>query len=79
MKKQYNVGGHLVYGEEVEFETERENFNTYILQDGTSVKFKAVVLKFIRLEQYTPEGDPLYMVQASNVLVADVPDALKKK
>lgn len=79
MKKQYNVGGQPVYGEEVEFETERENFNTYILQDGTSVKFKAVVLKFIRLEQYTPEGDPLYMVQASNVLVADVPDALKKK
>ncbi len=79
MRKQYNMGGEMVWGEEVPFETEREHFNTYILEDGTSMKFKAVVLKFIRLEQYNPEGEPLYMVQATNALVADVPDSLKKR
>ena len=79
MKKQYNVGGQMVVGEEVSFEVDREHFNTYILEDGTSVRFKAVVMKFIRLEQYNPEGEPLYMVQATNALVADVPDSLKRK
>ena len=79
MKKQFNVGGQMVSGEEVPFEPERENFNTYILEDGTSIKFKAVVLKFIRLDIYNPEGEPVYMAQATNALVADVPENLKQK
>lgn len=79
MKKQYNLNGQQVYGEEVDFQPESENFNTYILHDGTTIKFKAVVLKFIRLDAYGPDGDPIYMVQATNALVADVPDSLKKK
>jgi hypothetical protein len=79
LRKQYNVGGQQVWGEEVSFETEREAFNTYILEDGTTIKFKAVVLKFIRLEQFDPEGNPVYMVQATNALSADVPDRLKRK
>ena len=79
MKKQFNVGGQMVSGEEIPFEPERENFNTYILEDGTSIRFKAVVLKFIRLDIYNPEGEPVYMVQATNALVADVPDNLKQK
>lgn len=79
LRKQYNLGGQMIWGEEVAFEPERENFNTYILEDGTSIRFKAVVLKFIRLEQYDPEGNPIYMVHATNALVADVPDSLKRK
>ena len=31
----YPLGDQQVPGEEVEFEVERENFNTYILHDGT--------------------------------------------
>lgn len=79
MKKQYNVGGRMVSGEEVEFQVDKENFSTYILEDGTGIKFKAVVLKFIRLDEYTPNGEPIYMVQATNALVADVPDSLKRR
>ena len=75
----YQFGGQSVPGEEVEFQTETENFNSYILHDGTRIRFKAVALKFIRLDQYNPQGEPIYMVQATNALVADVPDQLKKK
>jgi hypothetical protein len=78
VRKQYNVGGQPVWGEEVPFEPEREVFNSYILEDGTNIRFKAVVLKFIRLEQFDPEGNPIYMVTATNALVADVPDRLKR-
>lgn len=79
VKRQYNFGDQLVWGEEVEFEPERENFNTYILHDGTNIKFKAVVMKFIRLEAYDQEGNPIYMVQAQNAVVATVPDQLRKR
>ena len=79
MKKMYTLGNQQVQGEEVEFETEREGFNTYLLHDGTRLKLKAVVATIIRLDAYKPDGEPLYMVNASNVMVADVPDGLKRK
>jgi hypothetical protein len=75
----YKLGPQDVLGEEVEFEVERESFNIYILHDGTKLKLKAVVGKIIRLDSYKPDGDPLYMVEASNVMIADVPDNLKNK
>lgn len=79
MKKTYPFGNQEVQGEEVEFETETENFNSYILQDGTKIRFKAVALKFIRLDAYNPQGEPVYMVQSTTALVADVPDRLKRQ
>ena len=75
----YNLGGQQVPGEEVEFETEHEGFNIYILHDGTRLKFKAVVGQIIRLDAYKPDGEPVYMINASNVAIATVPDALKRQ
>jgi hypothetical protein len=31
------------------------------------------------LDEYLPNGDPIYMVNASNVVATDVPEQLKKK
>ena len=76
----YPVNGQQVPGEEVEFQSDgSEAFNTYLLHDGTKLKFKAVVLKIIRLDMFDQNGDPLYLVQATNALSADVPDSLKRK
>lgn len=66
-------------GEEIEFETEREGWNTYILHDGTRLKFKAVVSNIVRLDAFKPDGEPIYLVNASNVAAADVPEHLKRK
>ncbi len=80
MRKQYNFNGQQVWGEEVEFETEREGWNVYILRDGTKLKMKSIVSQVVRLEMHNPaNGDPLYLVQASNVLNTDSPDNLKKR
>lgn len=79
MKKNYKLGDQDVPGEEVEFEVEREGFNTYILGDGTRLKMKAVVNKIVRLDAYKPDGEPLYLINSTNVASADVPDQLKKK
>jgi hypothetical protein len=80
LRKQYNFNGQEVWGEEVEFETEREGWNVYILHDGTKLKMKSIVSQVIRLEMHNPaNGDPLYLVQASNVLNTDSPENLKKR
>ena len=79
MKKPYKVGNQEIMGEEIEFETEREGWNTYILHDGTKLKLKSVVAAIIRLDAWKQDGEPLYLVNASNVVTADVPDQLKKK
>jgi len=65
-------------GEEIEFEPERENWSTYLLADGTKMRMKAVAATIIRLDEYLPNGDPMYMVNASNVVATDVPDNLKR-
>jgi hypothetical protein len=33
----------------------------------------------VRLDAYKPDGEPIYLVNASNVLAADVPEQLKRK
>lgn len=79
IKKKYNLGGREIMGEEIEFETEREGWNTYLLQDGTKLRLKAVAASIVRLDEYLPTGDPMYLVNASNVVATDVPDQLKRR
>jgi hypothetical protein len=80
VKKTYKVGGQEFTGEEVDFEVEREGWNVYILHDGTTMKMKSVVASIVRLDgAYSPNGDPLYIVNASSVVSTDAPDHLKRK
>ena len=79
MKKKYNLGGQEIAGEEVEFEVEKEGWNVYILHDGTKLKLKAVVAQIVCLEAHKPDGEPIYLVNSSNVLSVDVPEQYKQK
>ena len=78
-RRKVNLQGQDIWGEEVEFETEGETFNTYILHDGTRLKIKTVVTEVLRLEAHKPDGDPLYLVNSTNIVSAVVPESLKKK
>jgi len=79
-KRKINLGGQEFEVDSVEFEAERESWNSYVLHDGTTLRLKAVVSEILRVVgQWAPNGDPVYMVQASNVVVTTVPDNLKKK
>lgn len=78
-KKRINLGGREYTAESIEFETEREHWNTYLLHDGTELKLKAVVSEIVRIEgAFAPNGDPLYMVNSSNIVVTNVPENLRK-
>jgi hypothetical protein len=56
----------------------RKEYNSYRLSDGAVIRMKTVVTNIIRTEEFTPTGEPVYIVNSQNVLVADVPDEMKK-
>ena len=79
MKKvEFKLGDKIVAGTLVDFETLREEYNSYKLADGSTIRMKTVVTNIIRTEEFTPEGEPVYIINSQNVLVAHVPDELKK-
>lgn len=70
--------GKELEGEQLEFEGEKESWNKYTTEDGSIIKLKVVVSKIIRTNLYNPNGDPIYVVNSTNLVDADVPDKLKK-
>ncbi len=79
IKKKYNIGGREIMGQEIAFETDSENWSTYLLEDGTKMRMKAVAATIVRLDEYLPNGDPMYMVNASNIVATDVPEQLRRQ
>lgn len=78
-EREYEFQGRKVPGQEIEFETEKEEWNIYKLADGTKLKVKIVVGSIIRLNLYDPSGDPIYQMKATNAMIADIAATLKKK
>jgi hypothetical protein len=80
-KRKVKLGEREYVAEEIEFEAETaEKWNTYALHDGTTLKMKAILAEVLRVEgQYSPNGDPLYTVNAQIVVATNAPDSLKKK
>jgi hypothetical protein len=72
--------GQSVDADIIEFEPDREQWSSYILHDGTAIKIKAVVAEVLRLSGvFAPNGDPIYMVQAQQILHVSAPDTLRKQ
>ncbi len=79
LKKKYKLGDREIMGQEIPFEAEKEAWNIYLLEDGTTLKLRAVVASVIRLDEYLTTGEPIYMVNASNIVATDVPEGLKRQ
>jgi hypothetical protein len=79
-RRKINFQGQEVIAESVEFEAEKEQWSTYILHDGSTLKVKAVVTEVARLEgAYDAKGDPVYMIQASQVMYVNAPESLRRQ
>jgi hypothetical protein len=62
------------------FQNARENWNEYLLDDGTVLRLKPVATEVFRvLDHYDPEGNPLYLIKTTNVTVVNAPDHLKRQ
>ncbi len=70
----------LLEGEDVDFQTVKEDWNEYKLNDGTTLKVKLVLVGVKRLKKYQPDGKPIYVVNTTNVVrIVDVPEKLRMK
>ena len=76
----FNLQGREVDGLEIRFKSVREEWNEYDLEDGTTIKLKAIVSNIVRVEgEYDAENNPVYVLKSANVAVVQSPDNLKKK
>ncbi|MEM3361638.1 MAG: hypothetical protein QXV85_10590 [Candidatus Bathyarchaeia archaeon] len=70
----------LLEGEDVDFEEIEERWNVYRLKDGTTLKVKLALVGVKRLKKYNPDGTPVYVINAQNLVRAvDVPRDLRIK
>ena len=65
---------------EVDFSEEKEFWNEYQLEDGTTLKVKLVLRGVKRLNRHEPDGTPVYVINSMNVVRAvNVPEEIKAK
>lgn len=63
----------------IDFETTKEDWNEYKLEDGTVLKFKAVVSSIVRTDNHDfVTGNPIYQIRSTNIVKIRVPEKLKR-
>ena len=77
---QIDFQGKKVWAEVMPVQQSQENWNQYLLSDGSVVRMKTVVTDVLRIENdYDPEGNPIYFIKSANILSVNAPDELRKK
>ncbi len=72
--------GREVEGTVMPYQTGREEWNEYLVEDGTIIRMKLVATEIVRLDgEYDPQGNPAYVIQSTNVTSVSAPDDLKKE
>ena len=70
----------LAEAEDLDFMEEKEHWNVYKLNDGTTLKVKLVLQGVKRLKKCDPTGSPIYLIKSTNIVRAvDIPQELKAK
>ena len=79
-KIKINFGGEEVEALPIDINQTNEYWNQYLLDDGTVIKMKLVATKVLRVDSKNDnEGNPLYIIQSTNITSVNAPDSLKKK
>jgi hypothetical protein len=70
----------IAEGEDVDFEEREEHWSVYKLKDGTTLKVKLVLVGVKRLKKHNPDGTPVYVINAQNVVrTVGIPKVLMAK
>jgi len=79
-KQTLKYNGKDVTGESVGFTTDGEQWSQYSLADGSQMKVKTVMMDVVRLDdEYSEQGDPVYLFTAQQVIGVVPNPELKKK
>lgn len=76
----------MIRAKDLEFETLKEDWNVYKLEDGTIIKVKLIVGKISRgIDTETGDiyyledtGEPFYNVRSRTMVIAEIPNKLLK-
>lgn len=63
---------------EVDFKVKTENWNEYLVEDGTKLRIKLVLTKVERSDFFDQMGYPIYGVSSHTVTSVSVPKTLRK-
>ena len=78
-KVKINFAGQEVEASAIEVTQSSEQWNEYLLDDGTILKAKLVATNIYRVEgQYDGEGNPVYVIQSTNVVSGNAPQHLRR-
>ena len=70
----------LAEGTDVDFNDEKEYWNTYTLETGETLKVKLILRGVKRLKKPGPDGNPIYLINSTTVLrVINIPEQFKTK
>jgi len=62
------------------FRAAGENWNEYLVEDGTVIRLKLVATEVYRLiDRYDQDGNPQYIIRSGNVMVVSPPEDLRRK
>lgn len=62
------------------FQTGGEHWNEYLVDDSTVLRVKLVATEVIRADgHYDQEGNPMYLLNSTNVMVVSSPEDLQRK
>lgn len=79
-KMKINYNGQPHEATEVAVTGNQEYWNTYLLEDGTKIRSKSVVVSILRVDDaYDAAGNPVYLVKSQGIMDVNAPDSLKKK
>lgn len=79
-KVSINLGGRTVQATVIEVSQSSERWNEYLLEDGTILKMKLILKKVLKVGgEFDGEGNPVYVMQSTNVTSVSAPAHLKKK
>ena len=74
-----NFGGRQVQAIPVDVNQSGEKWNEYLLEDGTVLKMKLVLKKVFKVDgEFDPEGNPVYVMQSTNVTSVSAAGHLRK-
>lgn len=78
-KTQINMGDRVIEAEDMEFKTVREDWNEYSVEDGYSVRIKLVVSAILKTNERDASGNPVYVVQSTNIVKVLPPERYNKR
>ena len=80
-KKKYSLTEleESIVKEDMKFETIKEGWNTYELENGVKISVKLVLVSISRTNKFDSRGEPIYIYNVQPIIKVKIPKELKKK